>query len=137
MLLNYAKYVFGAPEVTFLGYAVFARGTQPLPEKVEAIRTFPRPESVKELRQFLGMLNFYRRFVPAAAKSQAPLNAALQGNAKVRTPIEWTLERVAAFDGCVGFHGKRSVTTAIERRVAAVSILYKETNASRAEVRHI
>ena len=84
----------------FLGYAVSAAGIRPLPEKVEAIRNFPRPETVQELRRFLGMVNFYRRFIPTAARIQAPLNAALQGRVKGRSPVEWSEERQRAFDEC-------------------------------------
>ena len=76
-LLNPAKCVFGATEVTFLGYTVSAEGTRPLEEKVAAINRFQRPALVKDLRRFLGMLNFYRRFMPQAASIQAPLHAAL------------------------------------------------------------
>ena len=43
------------------------------------INRFQRPVSVKELRLFLDMLNFYRRFIPQAANIQAPLHAALAG----------------------------------------------------------
>ncbi|XP_076247800.1 uncharacterized protein LOC143187473 [Calliopsis andreniformis] len=100
VLVNCAKCVFGAPEVTFLGHAVNAHGTQPLPQKVEAIRTLPRSATVKELRQFLGMVNFYRRFVSAAAQIQAPLITALQENVKDRTPVEWTSDRIEAFELC-------------------------------------
>ena len=55
---------FGATEVTFLGYIDSAAGTRPLEEKVVAINLFQRPVLVKDLRRFLGMLNFYRRFIP-------------------------------------------------------------------------
>ena len=39
----------------------------PLPEKVDAIRSFPTPTTVKQLQEYLGMVNFYHRFVPSAA----------------------------------------------------------------------
>ena len=45
VLMNSRKCVFGAPVVTFLGSAVTAQDTRPLPQKVEAIRTFPCPET--------------------------------------------------------------------------------------------
>ncbi|XP_020297189.1 uncharacterized protein LOC109861792 [Pseudomyrmex gracilis] len=64
--INPAKYVFGET-VKFLGYLVTGEGTKPLPEKVEVIKKFPKPQTAKQLRQFLGMLNFYRRFIPKAA----------------------------------------------------------------------
>ncbi|TLM25049.1 RNA-directed DNA polymerase, partial [Acinetobacter baumannii] len=64
MVINTGKCVFGVPKITFLGYSISAEGTKPLPSKVEAIKTFPVPKTVRELRRFLGMVNFYRRFIP-------------------------------------------------------------------------
>lgn len=98
VVINPAKYVFGKSDVKFLGYRVNTSGTQTLPEKVQVIRQFPRPQKVKQLRQFLGMVNFYRRFVPKAAKVQDPLNTLLQGNVMEKTPIQWTSEAENVFE---------------------------------------
>nr|XP_037877596.1 uncharacterized protein LOC101739129 isoform X2 [Bombyx mori] len=87
MVINLSKCVFGAPEVTFLGYRISESGTKPLDEKVQAINNFPPPKDVRTLRRFLGMANFYRRFLPNAAQIQAPLNALLMGSVKGSTPI--------------------------------------------------
>jgi len=89
--LNPTKCIIGASQVKFLGYLVSAEGTQPLPEKVQAIRNFKKHENIKQLRQFLGTINFYRRFVPGAASDQAQLHDLLKGpKTKGKTPIEWT-----------------------------------------------
>lgn len=77
--INPAKCIFGTAEVRFLGYLVSAEGTQPLPEKIEAIKKYPTPTDAKQLRQFLGTINFYRRFIPNAAEDQALLNEVLKG----------------------------------------------------------
>ena len=53
---------------------------------------------MKSLRQFLGMINFYRRFMPGAARIQEPLNDLLRGNVKGRTPVNWNPAANAAFD---------------------------------------
>ena len=74
-LMNPANCVFGATEVTFLGYADLAEGTRTLEEKVAAINRFQRPALVKQLKRFHGMLNVYRRFIPQAASIHTPLNA--------------------------------------------------------------
>lgn len=100
MLLNTSKCVFGAQEVTFLGYSISERGTRPLDSKVQAIKDFPAPTNVRQLRRFLGMLNFYRRFLPQAAKTQAPLNALLTGAVKGSHPISLTADTLAAFEAC-------------------------------------
>lgn len=100
VVINSAKCVFGQAEVTFLGYRVSEAGTRPLPEKVDAIRTYPRPETIKKLRKFLGMINFYRRFLPSAAVTQSPLHELLKNNVKGNAPVNWTPTANAAFEAC-------------------------------------
>lgn len=73
VVINPGKCKFGQSEVKFLGYNVSKEGSRPSPEKVEAINNFTRAETAKQLRRFLGMINFYRRFIPKAAEAQAPL----------------------------------------------------------------
>ena len=97
VVVNAQKCVFGQREVTFLGYLVSEHGTCPLLHKIKAIEDFPQPATAKELRQFLGMLNFYRRFIPNAAKVQAQLNNLLTGNIKGKKPVRWTPESIEAF----------------------------------------
>jgi cleavage and polyadenylation specificity factor subunit 1 len=80
---------------------VSAEGTRPLKEKVAAINRFQWPALVKDLRRILGMINFYRRFIPQAANIQAPLHAALAGpKIKGSQPVEWTPTMVHAFEDC-------------------------------------
>lgn len=100
MVINTSKCVFGVSEVTFLGYSISADGTKPLPAKVEAIKDFPTPKNVRELRRFLGMVNFYRRFIPGAAMFQAPLNALLTGSVKGSHPVNFEAEENEAFIRC-------------------------------------
>jgi len=75
IVINQKKCVLGVSEVTFLGYVVSSSGCCPIPDKVNAIQTFPRPSTVRQLRQFLGMQNFYRRHLSHSAAIQSPLNA--------------------------------------------------------------
>jgi hypothetical protein len=63
--INPAKCVFAALE--FLGHRVDQHGVRPLQRHVQAISEFPPPQDVKQLQQFLGMVNFYRRFLPGIA----------------------------------------------------------------------
>jgi cytoskeleton-associated protein 5 len=60
ILVNPAKRVLRAPEVTFLGYKVSAEGSRPLEERVTHLQDCPPPKTASQLRRFLGMLNFYR-----------------------------------------------------------------------------
>lgn len=100
VLINTTKSVFGKSQVSFLGYLVTAEGTKPLPEKVKALQNLTQPRTIKEMRRFLGMINFYRKFIPNAAKVQAPLHSLLAGNVKSSSVIEWTPDLLSAFKNC-------------------------------------
>lgn len=98
IVVNPAKCLFGKPEVPFLSHLVSETGIRPLPEKVQAITNYQRPETAKQLRQFLGMLNFYRSSMPQTAETQAPLHDMLQGKIKGKTSLKWTSEALEAFE---------------------------------------
>lgn len=100
IIINTSKCVFGASEVTFLGYSISRQGTKPLESKVQAIKDFPLPSTAKQLRRFLGMINFYRRFIPEAAKIQSPLNSLLTGSVKASQPIVMNEDAIKAFEEC-------------------------------------
>ena len=73
MVINLEKCSFHVSEIEFLGHHVSARGALPLSSNVEAVPKFPEPATVKDMQVFLGMVNFYRRFVPKAACTLLPL----------------------------------------------------------------
>jgi len=56
--------VFHARSVTFLGYVLSNTGISMDPSKTQAIQDFPVPQSLTQLRSFLGLANFYRGFIP-------------------------------------------------------------------------
>jgi hypothetical protein len=62
IVLNPGKCVCGATEVTFLGYRISGKGSQPLPDRDADLQACPPPQTTRHLRRFLWMLNFYRRF---------------------------------------------------------------------------
>ena len=74
ILINPAKCVFGAEQLYFLGHHVDSQGIRPLEEKVEVVRDFPQPTTWRKLREFLGLVNFYHRFIPGCADILHPLN---------------------------------------------------------------
>ncbi len=76
------------PEMDFLGHPVSASGFAPLPSRVAAIRKYLRPSTVKQLLAFLGVFNFYRRFVPAALRILRPLTNSTWGSPKVTAEVE-------------------------------------------------
>lgn len=100
IVINTSKCIFGATELSFLGYHVSSKGIKPLESKVDAIKQFPVPKNVKELRRFLGMVNFYRKFLPNAASIQAPLHALLTDNVKGAKPIDISGKSLEAFQNC-------------------------------------
>merc|ERR1712015_84759 len=77
-LVKKAKCVFGVAAIDFLGHRVDGKGITPLEEKVRAIRDFPTPTNVEAVQRFLGMLNYYHRFVPDVAGICTPLSATLK-----------------------------------------------------------
>jgi hypothetical protein len=98
ILINPAKCVFTASEVTFLGYRVTSEGSRPLEERVAHLQDCLPPKTASQLRRFLGMLNVYRRFLPQAAGTQAPLHYVFSGpRVKGSHPIAWTPELHKAF----------------------------------------
>ena len=85
---------FGQARIEFLGHTVTKDGVEPLPEKVAAIAQFPAPSTQDDLRRFLGMINFYNRFIPNAAKIMKPL---YEATAKTKKQLEWNNEMTKAF----------------------------------------
>lgn len=98
LVLNLDKCVFSKSAVNFLGHRISAAGSSPLPDKVAAIAGHPAPNNVKELQQFLGMINFYRKYLPAAARFLCPLTNALKGGPSGSTLLTWTPEMQTAFE---------------------------------------
>ena len=96
--VHISKSIFGVPSLDFLGHFVSNKGIQPMEDKVRAIRTFPQPTSQRKLREFIGLVNFYRRFLPACTAMMEPLNQLLTHPRDKATPIQWTEEAVTAFN---------------------------------------
>jgi hypothetical protein len=78
------KCEFLRTEVSYLGHIITEDGVRPDPKKVEAIENFPRPETTKQLKSFLGMASYYRKFIPKFIQTAAPLHSLLKKN----TPFE-------------------------------------------------
>ena len=95
LVVNMAKCLFGVDTIDFLAHRVTAQGIEMLPERIEAIRQFPQPQDAKALNEFLGMVNFYHRFVPHAAALMGPLHS--MSHVKGRD-FQWTEQLQTAFD---------------------------------------
>jgi len=97
LVLNIEKCSFAQSSVDFLGHRVSAEGASPLQSHVAAVRDFPQPSTIKEVQGFLGMINFYRRFLPGIARTLVPLTDALKGGQKGPAAVIWTPPMQAAF----------------------------------------
>ena len=74
------KCQFRTTSIDFLGYRISPAGVEMQEDKVESIRTWPQPESADEVIQFLGLANFYRRFIKNFSKITTPLTELLKGS---------------------------------------------------------
>ncbi len=74
-MVNPDKCHFGQPSVENVGHVIDGQGCRPLPEKVKEAINFPSPTTKRQLHRFLGIINFYRRFIPGCTTLAAPLNS--------------------------------------------------------------
>ena len=91
--LKREKCSFCQPEVTYLGHIISADGLKPSPNKVKAVSDLPSPSKVSELKTFLGLVNYYAKFLPDLATKLAPLYKLL----KREEPWNWSIEQETAF----------------------------------------
>ena len=96
LTLNPAKCEWARQETRYLGYQMGRGEVKPQVDKVEAILKTPRPRTKKEVRSFLGLAGWYRRFVPQFATLAAPLTALTAKNQ--RNPVIWTEDCEKAFN---------------------------------------
>lgn len=111
--INLSKCSFGQSEIEFLGFLVTPEGIKPLEDKVRSIIDFPKPETVEQLRRFLGMINFYRAHLPHAAEYMHVLNKYLHNSKKKdKTRVQWTQDAELAFIKCKNSLLNDSITLA-------------------------
>ena len=87
MRINPGKCVFGASSLTFLGHVISPEGISSLSEKVKALKDLQPPTSLRQLKYFLGLLNYYRRFIPHCADLLSPLSDLLRNRKKKNEQI--------------------------------------------------
>ena len=96
LVIRKDKCVFGVSEINFLGHRVTPAGILPLADRVETLQTYPVPENKAALQRFLGMINYYHRFLPKIAGELHPLHvASAAGRGQV---IEWSPDCQTAFE---------------------------------------
>ncbi|XP_050238193.1 uncharacterized protein LOC126687680 [Mercurialis annua] len=91
---KFSKCEFWLDHVTFLGHVVSKDGIKVDPKKIEAVMDWQRPRSVTEIRSFLGLAGYYRRFVQDFSRISAPMTKLTQKGVK----FEWTDKCEASFE---------------------------------------
>ena len=88
LFANLKKCRFHKDEVCFLGYVVSAQGVRMEDERIEAVKNWPEPTSVRNIQVFIGFANFYQRFIHGFKRIAAPLTSMLKttGSSEVSAP---------------------------------------------------
>ena len=92
--LNRGKCNFFKGHIQYLGHLISGEGIKPLPEKLESIKEMPPPTTPKEVKQFLGLIGYYRKFVPRFADVARPLT----NLTRLDQPFEWSDKCQASFE---------------------------------------
>ncbi|KAL4152978.1 hypothetical protein QTP88_000811 [Uroleucon formosanum] len=96
--LKISKCKFGYTEIKLLGNIINGQGIKPTEEGLLAIRNFPSPTTIKQLRSFLGLANYFRRFIPNFSKLAHPLTELTKGKFKSKKSIiPWSETQEIAF----------------------------------------
>lgn len=108
LTLNLDKCTFAKESLKFFGFIFSSDGMHPDPEKIEEIKHMPIPEDAKALQSFLGLMNYFKRFIPQYSTLTHPLRKLLHKD----TPWKWNSDCQSSFDNltnalssesCVGY----------------------------------
>lgn len=94
--ISRAKSKFCMRKLNYLGYVIDEKGINVNPDKISAIVNYPTPTSVREVRRLLGMVSWYRRFIPNFASVSGSITDLLKG--KPTKKFVWTSEAESAFN---------------------------------------
>nr|VZH96060.1 unnamed protein product [Spirometra erinaceieuropaei] len=132
--LHPSKCVLGATSLEFLGHLIDSNGIRPLPSKVAAIRDFPPPTSKRQLQRFLGMVNFYRRFLPNCADTILPLTDLLSGpkrtfelTSAALTSFEQVKDLLADATLLTHFHADAPISLMVDASNVAVGAVLQQS----------
>ena len=93
--VNDTKCVFNKLEVLFLGHKISLNCIKPLKDKLAAIENLPLPNTIREVRRLLGMINFYHNMIPNCSQLTYPISNLLKGKKKV---VVWSEEALQSFE---------------------------------------
>ncbi len=94
LAINLEKCVFAVPTLEFLGHRISLAGSAPAADHTAEIQNCSPPQDIKQLQRFLGMVNFYCRFLPNCAKVLHPLTDLLKGGPRT---LQWTATAQESF----------------------------------------
>lgn len=94
LTLNLKKCHFACEQVNFLGYTLTTDGLQPSSIKMDVIVHFPTPKNCHEVRRFLGLTGFFRRFIPHYASKTRTISDLLKKDSQ----FVWGSEQTTAFE---------------------------------------
>ncbi|GFU21149.1 hypothetical protein TNCV_5115491 [Trichonephila clavipes] len=92
--LHSKKCLFAAQEVKILGHLVSSNGVRPDPDKIKAVRNFPTPKNIHDIRSFLGLCSYFRMFIKGFCYLAEPLQSLLKSGVE----FHWGPEEVEAFN---------------------------------------
>ena len=93
-----SKCSFCSPELNFLGHVISAEGIKVDPAKTAVVRAWPKPKTLKELQAFLGLANYFRRFIPGYGTMSAPLTSLTSAaHASFNWDTDWDDTHESAF----------------------------------------
>ena len=95
--INISKCDFAVSKLNYLGHMIDEQGITPVPEKVTSIQNFPQPTSLRQLQRFLGLVNYYRRFIPGCSRILTPLTNMLQQQKNKNAKIQIEGEALTSF----------------------------------------
>ena len=97
LTLHKDKFQIAIPEVNFLGHVINQHGVQPIPTKLMPLPPFPSLPTTAAYAIFLGMINYYRRFIPHCAETLRPFNQMLSQKKGKKTSLSWSEDAETAF----------------------------------------
>ena len=129
VIINPDKCQLGVPSLQFLGHTVDKDGICPLESKVSVVRDFPLPKLHRKLREFLGLINYYHRFIPHCARVLHPLHTLLS-HSPANSDSQWSDDCLTAFqyaktalaDATLLFHPKPGGVIAVMSDASDVAV---------------
>ncbi|KAK1663442.1 hypothetical protein QYE76_051601 [Lolium multiflorum] len=124
---KFSKCEFWLQELIFLGHVVSAKGVAVIPEKVQSVLDWKTPKSAKEIRSFLGLAGYYRRYIENFSKIAKPMTDLLKKDKKFEWQTRW-LELIKDYDLGLNYQpGKANVVAdALSRKSYCNNLMIKQ-----------